>query len=110
MPTSRPARRQMTVSNEPSDVRRGLILFRRFFVGVRRLGHGPRIVLLLGFGNALERFLIGLVIDLWLFVRGVCIVALMSSFASPHLRLNGHSQKCQYRRSYRQGPHRNASP
>src|SRR5450631_4479939 len=72
MPTSRPARRQMTVSNEPSDVRRGLILFRRFFVGVRRLGHGPRIVLLLGFGNALERFLIGLVVDLRLFVRGVC--------------------------------------
>src|SRR6516165_4647871 len=104
---SRPTRRR--IGKSPQLRReRVAVLFRRFFVGVRRLGHGPGIVFLLGIGNALERFLIGLVVDLGLLLIG--FFALVARPPLAHLCICGCSQQRQRRNRYRQDSHAASSP
>src|ERR1041385_991009 len=78
----------------------------RSFRLVVRPRAAPGIVFFLGLGNTLERFVVGLLVDLRLLLLGFLVVAVWP----PHLGVCRRSRQCQRERHYRQGFHVGHSP
>src|SRR3954468_3439066 len=76
----------------------------RLLARFRRTRPAPRIVLLLGFGNALECGLVGLLVDLGLVVRLLAALVRLTP-ATAHLRLRGGNRQRQHGGRYDQNPH-----